>query len=98
MKVGNAIVATIVLLLSIHSAHALDPTQPFNSYIQTHFTTADGLPGQIINDIVQSQDGFLWMTYGGFYLGRFDGRNFTTLPVNRTDALALAPNGDLWAG
>jgi len=42
---------------------ALDRSQPFSSYLQTHFTPGDGsLPSGIVDDIVQSRDGFLWLT------------------------------------
>src|SRR5262249_40175132 len=73
------------------------PNQPFSSYIQTHFTIDDGLSSNIIDDIVQSQDGFLWITYGNGTLGRFDGQHSTLIPVTTTvEMMAIGPNGDLW--
>lgn len=41
-----------------------------------HYGSADGLPQNSVNAIVQSQAGYLWLgTYGG--LTRFDGTRFT---------------------
>jgi ligand-binding sensor domain-containing protein len=78
---------------------ALDPSRPFSSYLQTHFTSEDGLPSAIVDAIVQSRDGFLWLIVSGRTLVRFDGRHFTSFsqPAN-VRALAMAPNGDLWLG
>jgi signal transduction histidine kinase/ligand-binding sensor domain-containing protein len=78
---------------------ALDPNQPFSSYLQTHLTPEDGLPSGIVDDIVQSRDGFLWLIVSGRTLVRFDGQHFTgfSQPAN-VRALAMAPNGDLWLG
>jgi ligand-binding sensor domain-containing protein len=78
---------------------ALDPSEPFSSYLQTHFTTEDGLPSGIVDDIVQSRDGFLWLVVNGRFLVRFDGQHFTSFNEPATvRALAIAPNGDLWLG
>ena len=43
---------------------ALDPNRPFSSYLRTRFGTEDGLPASVVHEIVQSQDGFLWLTAG----------------------------------
>jgi signal transduction histidine kinase/ligand-binding sensor domain-containing protein len=78
---------------------ALDPSQPFSSYLRTRFTHDDSrVPSDIVNDIVQSREGFLWLAVGSGTLTRFDGRQFMALPFPRVYTLALAPDGDLWAG
>src|SRR5580704_11353198 len=80
---------------------ALDPHSPASSYRRTTFTTEDGLGANVINDILQTRDGFLWIaTYAG--LTRFDGQHFTQvtfpkLSVN-VHSLAEGPDGDLWLG
>src|SRR5215813_4760694 len=96
MKIGNSVALVLVLFFATHSAHALDPRQPFSSYIQTHFTDADGLNSSIVNEIVQSPDGFLWITYGSGALDRFDGQHFSTRANDKIMTMALALNGDLW--
>src|SRR5262249_38420533 len=95
----NSILAALILFFVTHSAHALDPSQPVSSYIRTHFTESDnGLPSNVVHYIEQSRDGFLWVTFGSGTLARFDGQNFTKLPIALTGSIALAPNGDLWVG
>ena len=69
MKIGNSITAALVLLFVTHSAHALDPSQPFSSYIQTRFTIDNGLPGNVINQMIQSPDGLVHVTYTWKRLG-----------------------------
>lgn len=76
-----------------------------NKYIQTIYTTEDGLPQTSPTSIIQTKDGYLWIaTFGG--LSRFDGvkfTNFTTsntpqLINNRLTALYEDKYGILWIG
>jgi ligand-binding sensor domain-containing protein len=91
----------ILVITAIH-ALALDPHQPAASYLRTTFTTEDGLAANVINAIVQTRDGFLWIgSFNG--LSRFDGRRFVNLglesvAIPRVRAMAEGPNGDLWLG
>jgi signal transduction histidine kinase/ligand-binding sensor domain-containing protein len=91
-------------IVALGSALALDPNQPL-SYIATHFTVEDGLPDNVVNAIVQTRNGILWVgTTAG--LASFDGRHFTVMnlpgPASTSHgivrALAEAPDGDLWVG
>src|SRR5579862_408268 len=69
----------VLLLIFASYGLALDVAQPAGRYIQTAFTVEDGLPSNVVNDIVQTRNGFLWIgTDAG--LARFDGRHFA--PVN----------------
>jgi signal transduction histidine kinase/ligand-binding sensor domain-containing protein len=74
-------------------------------YLQTVWTTEDGLPQNSVTAIVQSRDGYLWLsTFGG--LARFDGVRFTIfnsantpgLKSNRITALFEDRRGILWLG
>jgi len=99
-EIVRALAGLLFLAALPSRSSALDPSQPFGSYLQTHFTPAeDGLPSAIVTDIVQSRDGFLWLIVNGRFLARFDGQHFTSFnePAN-VRALATAPNGDLWLG
>ena len=50
--------------------------QPQSPYVATHWTIDDGLPVNTVNDVTQTDDGYLWLaTYDG--LVRFDGIDFT---------------------
>ncbi|MCU1235765.1 MAG: hypothetical protein JWP63_3732, partial [Candidatus Solibacter sp.] len=99
LKPCRAAIAFLLLLASFAGRGlALDPSQPFSSYLRTHFANEDGLPSSVVHDIVQSQDGFLWLTVGSDTLTRFDGRNFTDISFPRAHVLAIAPDGGLWVG
>lgn len=97
MKIGNFILTTLLLLLVAHSAHALDPSQPATSYIQTSFTRDNGLSSNVVNQITQSHDGFLWIMYGSGVVDRFDGQS-SSMHLTHGGPMALAPDGDLWFG
>src|ERR1700730_17623436 len=77
-QLRRAIVHALALLTIAPCGLALDPTQPAGSYIRTAFTVEDGLPSNVVNAIVQTRNGFLWIgTDAG--LDRFDGRHFTPI-------------------
>ncbi|HUC84110.1 MAG TPA: two-component regulator propeller domain-containing protein [Candidatus Acidoferrales bacterium] len=67
--------------------------------------TDQGLPGNAVTSIVQTQDGYVWLaTYAG--LARFDGVRFTVfssantpaLQSDRLTSLFADRHGDLWIG
>jgi signal transduction histidine kinase/ligand-binding sensor domain-containing protein len=80
------------------SVRALDPNQPANSFLRTQFTTDNGLPAAVVDQTVQTRDGFLWLVLNEQYLTRFDGKNFNYYDSPRATTLAVAPDGDLWVG
>src|SRR5260370_23503544 len=100
---GARIIARVLELLLFVVAVAdqglaLDPTKPFSSYLRTRFSNEDGLPSSVVHEIVQSQDGFLWLSVGSDVLTRFDGRHFTEIDYPRAHVLAIAPDGTLCVG
>src|SRR6267378_4501402 len=87
------------------SVVALGSSRTTDDYIRTNFTVEDGLPDNIVNAIVQTGNGLLWVgTESG--LARFDGREFIPIDLHIPDAppqgsvssLVEASNGDLWVG
>ena len=82
----------------------LDPGKALTQYNLDVWTTADLLPQNSVNAIVQTRDGYLWLgTYGG--LVRFDGERFTVFDVASgalasNGVLSLLPDrsGALWIG
>jgi len=94
--------SALALLAAVTSpAFALDPQTPAGRYRRTTFTTEDGLGANIINDILQTTDGFLWIaSHTG--LTRFDGQHFTHVPSQKlilnVHSIAESPSGDLWLG
>ena len=94
-----------LIALTAPGGLALDPGARPDEYIQTGFTVEGGLPSNVVNAILQTRNGFLWIgTDAG--LARFDGRRFVPLyfrsppPGSQgiVQALAEGPNGDLWIG
>lgn len=74
-------------------------------YIRTDFAVEDGLPDNVVNAIVETENGVLWVgTQAG--LASFDGREFRPLnlqtegePAQGTiHSLLESSNGDLWVG
>jgi ligand-binding sensor domain-containing protein/signal transduction histidine kinase len=95
----------MVLTIAPAPGHAVDPDQTASSYLRTTFTVEDGLSSNVVNAILQTRDGFLWIgTDAG--LNRFDGRHFTPIyfrgpkstPQGIVRSLAEGPDGDLWIG
>ena len=98
MRVGILIAAALAFLCGTQRAHAHDSNQSTDSYLRTHFGPEEGLTG-VVDDLVQTNDGFLWFVMNGKLLARFDGRRFTGFSQPRdATTLASAPNGDLWVG
>ena len=58
---GKAIACLLFLAALPNRSFALDPSRPFGNYLQAHFSPEGSLPSGIIDDIVQSRDGFLWL-------------------------------------
>ena len=97
--------AAVFLTVGADYAFAVDPNQPAASYIRTNYGVEDGLSSNVVNSILQTRDGFLWLgTDAG--LDRFDGRHFTPInfrgpgatPQGIVNSLAEGLDGDLWIG
>lgn len=56
------------------------------NFVVTQYGMNEGLPQSSVNDIIQTDDGYLWLaTYGG--LVRFDGNSFTTYNRSNTPGM-----------
>jgi ligand-binding sensor domain-containing protein len=97
-KIRGILLASLFVFLSGIPVRALDPNQSASSFLRTHFTTDDGLPAAVIDQAVQTKDGFLWLIGNGNSLIRFDGKHFFYFDKQRATTLALSPDGDLWIG
>jgi signal transduction histidine kinase/ligand-binding sensor domain-containing protein len=81
-----------VFLLSILLIQGLSQTSLFSQipnsedYVVTHFGMEEGLPQNSVNDIVQADNGYIWLaTFGG--LVRFDGHRFRTYNRSNTEGM-----------
>ncbi len=73
---GPLVAAAVAFCPALARADGLDPDTALRELLLTRWTTEDGLPSNTLNDVVQSPDGYLWVTsYNG--LLRFDGLTFT---------------------
>ena len=88
-------------LLTLLECAAARPIQ----YNVESWTTENGLPQNIVRDICQTPDGYLWLaTLDGIV--RFDGVRFVVfnrsnspgIRGNRFTSLYCMPNGEFWAG
>ncbi|MEM6647792.1 MAG: two-component regulator propeller domain-containing protein [Bacteroidota bacterium] len=100
--VSHTLAACVVLATGL-SPCALAQVEVAQGYVHDQWGSADGLPVNTVNAIVQGHGGFLWMaTFGG--LVRFDGRTFKTfttanlpgLPSSRISQLEMDREGRLW--
>ncbi len=84
-------------------AHA-EPTpgeRDYNDFVQTIYSSHNGLPCGEANDIVQTNDGILWIgTYAGLY--RYNGSEFRWMDgfesVRNVNCLYVDEEGRLWIG
>ena len=68
----------LAALAATRSAIAVDPRKPAADYLRQTFTTEDGLPLDVVNDVLQTRDGFLIVgTANG--VARFDGHRFAEM-------------------
>ena len=93
-----------LLLMLLSTGLSIQAQDLDSRYLMTQIMV-EGLPQNSINAIVQTRDGYLWMTtFGG--LVRFDGISYTVfdvantpaLPSNRMVALYEDRAGVLWIG
>ena len=105
---GTAIATILVLWLSLGvpaTARAEEkPTSEaidYNDYVQSVYSSSNGLPCGEANDIAQTNDGVLWIgTYAGLY--RFNGREFRWVDnyesVRNVNCLYVDEEGRMWIG
>ncbi|MCR5135877.1 MAG: HD domain-containing protein [Oscillospiraceae bacterium] len=94
---------SLLLTLSDSSAMAApyESKENYNDYIQTIYSSSNGLPCGEANDIAQTTDGVLWVgTYAGLY--RYNGKEFRQLDsmniVRNANCLYVDEEGRLWIG
>ena len=106
MRLQAAVETCLSLMILLASpVLALASVQLANDYVRTNFTVEDGLPDSVVNAILRTANGLLWVgTQSG--LATFDGRDFTAIDL-RTEgspsqgavhALLESSSGDLWVG
>lgn len=86
--------------LSSASAEEASSSINYNDYVQTVYSSQNGLPCGEANDIAQTGDGILWVgTYAGLY--RYNGHTFQWMDmesVRNVNCLYVDEEGRLWIG
>lgn len=88
-------------LFSSQKIQAESSADFFNTYVQTVYSSENGLPCGEANDVVQTGDGILWIgTYAGLY--RYNGSEFKWMneyeSVRSVNCLYVDEEGRLWIG
>ena len=110
MRQGTAAGTAAALCLSLclplavsgkAEAASLPDSTDYNDYVQSIYSSNNGLPCGEANDIVQTNDGVLWIgTYAGLY--RYNGREFRWVDdyesVKNVNCLYVDEEGRLWIG
>ena len=99
-SIRRSLTAAAFLYVSTAAVFAQD-----RPYHVDHWTTDNGLPQNTIRAIVQTRDGYLWLTtfdglarFDGVHFTVFDKRNTPAITNNRFTALYEDRDGTLWAG
>ena len=106
---GGAAAAALILCFSLglsapaRAEDAFPQAEPvdYNDYVQSVYSSNNGLPCGEANDIAQTNDGVLWIgTYAGLY--RYNGRDFRWVDnfesVRNVNCLYVDEEGRLWIG
>ncbi|MCR5339404.1 MAG: HD domain-containing protein [Lachnospiraceae bacterium] len=101
-----AVLLTVTLGMSLlmpwkAQAETVVDAVDYNDYVQSVYSSNNGLPCGEANDIAQTQDGVLWIgTYAGLY--RYNGREFRWVDdyenVKNVNCLYVDEEGRLWIG
>ncbi|MBR6158634.1 MAG: HD domain-containing protein [Lachnospiraceae bacterium] len=92
---------SLMLSLNARAEGEETETPDYNDYVQSIYSSNNGLPCGEANDIVQTNDGVLWIgTYAGLY--RYNGREFRWVDdyesVKNVNCLYVDEEGRLWIG
>ena len=110
LKSGNVVSGLLILCLVSSLALPMhvraeegtaQDTTDYNDYVQSVYSSNNGLPCGEANDIAQTNDGVLWIgTYAGLY--RYNGREFRWIDdyesVKNVNCLYVDEEGRLWIG
>ena len=95
----------LVLILVSLRAMALDPAKAITQYMLDTWETADGLPQNSVQAVVQTHDGYIWLgtqeglvRFDGVSFKVFDKRNTRELKASRILALFEDREKSLWVG
>ena len=74
----------MVLSALVYPAFALDRHRSISQYVHNTWTFQSGLPADVVNAVLQTHDGYIWLGTSAGLL-RFDGVSFTEVSTNPED-------------
>lgn len=97
----------LFILLSVGLLQAqsnLDENKRLSQLVLRSWNTDDGLTSESVNSLVQTEDGYIWISsYTGLH--RFDGKDFnvfnsqnSNIPSSNVTRAKVSNEGDLWLG
>jgi diguanylate cyclase (GGDEF)-like protein len=99
------LLALAAFALPSAAATAASYVKPLDAYFRETWTTRDGLPHNLVHNVVQTPDGYLWFAtwegvarYNGLEFRIFDRGNVSELRDNGVRALRPGKDGALWLG
>ncbi|AXI99728.1 His Kinase A (phospho-acceptor) domain-containing protein [Cyclonatronum proteinivorum] len=99
-----AFLVTVLLLLSANPLQYFSTTEK-PEYLIRHYTTSDGLPLNSVIGMIQSADGFLYMTtldglvrYDGYEFKTYTTEDFPGLVSNRLQYIGIEEDERIWLG
>ena len=103
--VARWLVAGALLAVCPGHALALDGGKPLVQLVQDHWTTAQGLPQDSVQAILQTRDGYVWLAtqeglvrFDGIRFAVFDRQNTPAIAHNNIQSLCETRDGALWVG
>jgi signal transduction histidine kinase/ligand-binding sensor domain-containing protein/CheY-like chemotaxis protein len=103
---GSAGLSVALLLIAATlPAMALDPARQISQYVHDQWGNDDGLPQNMVETMIQTRDGYLWLgtqeglvRFDGYRFTVFDSRNTPDLRHDNIHALLESEDGSLWIG
>jgi PAS domain S-box-containing protein len=103
--VARGLSTCLLWALVVRPAMALDPGKPIVHLVQEHWTTAQGLPQDSVQAVLQTRDGYLWLgtqeglvRFDGIHFAIFDKQNTPAFAHNNVQTLCETRDGTLWIG
>jgi len=104
-KIKNLRTVIVFVVIYLHALFAGAVEKPLELYKHTVYTSKEGLPQNSIFSIVQTPDGFIWLTTNAG-IARFDGVDFDVFNLENTpglisdnsEFLLVDRRGVLWIG
>ena len=97
------VIAGAIATATAAAGPPLDPTRKIRQYVHESWQVRDGLPSVEVQSLLQTADGYLWITtrnglsrFDGYHFQTFDSENTPVFVTDRFDELGETSDGTLW--